>query len=87
MWERTVLALEKDCLVGKLFTQKLTKMVQKVTAEHPLENDSTDPRRIQLEDRTLRAACKNAIAISVLTLQETQNRRVVLKRTDCDAPK
>ena len=69
LWERTALALNQDMLRGKLLVEKLAADMGKqdiVAAPHMV----TTPARPQLQDKSLRACCANAVAVSVLTLQQ-----------------
>ncbi len=84
-WERTYLAIEQGMLSGKLFKEKLKKAASSATSSS-LPNESTDGRRLQLDDRTLRKCCSNAVAMSVLTLQEQQHKRTIQLIVAAGAP-
>jgi hypothetical protein len=76
MWERTHLAIESGALRGKALADRIAKHVARAASSSDY-NNSTDGRRISLEDKALRACCASAVAISVMTLQETVHRRTV----------
>ena len=85
LWERTIFALESDMLKGAKLADKLGKKIQDAE-KASLQNQSTDSRRVSLDDRTLRSCCQNAVAISVLTLMESQHRRTAQIIATCGAP-
>lgn len=74
LFERTFLSLELDFLAGQRFVDKLTV---KGKEDASLSGGTTDPRRLQVDDRALRGICSNAVAVSVLTLDDFSHRRVV----------
>lgn len=76
LWERTALAIESGSLRGRHLAEKVATKAQEADMAASA-NTSTDGKRLQLEDRTLRACCSNAVAISCMTLQEHQHRRVL----------
>lgn len=76
LWERTALAIEGGMLRGMALKDRITKkMAAAQRSEQP--NNSTDGRRLQLDDRTLRSCCANSVAISVMTLSEPHHKRMV----------
>lgn len=83
--ERTMLALEQGMLQGKHLRERLCQQVERAESS-ALPDTSTDGRRLQLEDRKLRACCANAVAISVLALQDPLHRRAISLIVAAGAP-
>ena len=79
LWERSYVGLECGFLRGKAFHEKLLKMAAKPTAADIGGNDvvATSTKILQLDDRALRQICSNSIAVSVLTLCERDNQRII----------
>eukprot|EP00969_Alexandrium_andersonii_P239557 10575200-Alexandrium_andersonii.AAC.1 len=69
---RSHLALEKDMLHGSSFEKVLLKPG---LADTPQEGGGTSSARVAVEANTFRACCQNAVAISVMALEEFSNRR------------
>ena len=79
LFERSVTALEQDYLKGR----KLNALVKLRVSDNdgiPEDGGATNPHRVGVEDRvdrnTLRDACQNAMAISVLVLSDRLNQRL-----------
>lgn len=77
LFERTCLALEAGMLKGRKFTEKVA--LKKTTTEEPALESAppTNPKRIQLEDRTLKYLCPNFLVASVVMLEERDHQRIV----------
>ena len=75
LWERTTLALDMDFLRGRQFVNKI--LVRVKDSDDPEHSASTSVKKLRIEDRTLRAASHNAVAVSVMMLGEDTNRRLV----------
>lgn len=74
LFERCFLALELDFLAGRKFVDKLIVKQQGCSS---ITEGSTDPRKLQVDDRALRACCHNAVTISDVALDDMHHRRVV----------
>lgn len=74
-FERTYLALETDCLSGRKLQERIALRLG-VTETVP-EAGAPVRAHVHLEDRGLKSACQNCIAISVMVLQSITNRRVI----------
>lgn len=74
--ERTVLSLEADMLHGKKFKDKFK--VKVCDAEDPREDGgTTNPLSTTFESRAFKSACQNAVVVSVMTLSDLTNLRLV----------
>lgn len=74
-FERTLLALETDVLKGKAFRNSLTTRLAEKAQLNDL-HDTTSVKRLQIQDKTLRDVCANAVAVSVVTLSDPHHHRV-----------
>lgn len=72
-FERVSCALEQNYMTGAAFMQKVQLRIDKQEAN---AEGSTDSSKVNLEDRTLRSSCQNSIALSVLLLIDSNNRRL-----------
>lgn len=80
MWvdyhERLILCLERDWLKGKLFEHPL--MMWGVAADcEEGDGGSTNPRRLESADRSLRSCAENAVLISAMVFGEKTHQRLV----------
>jgi hypothetical protein len=78
-FERLHLGLELDMLRGKKFSERLTVKSADVAAGSAVEEGGgREPTKLaQIEDKTLRGVCANAVAISVAMLKDYTHKRVV----------
>ena len=74
LWERSHVALDQDMLCGKVFLEKLS--VHKVDQEGA-SHGSTRSKGLQIEDKAIKSAARNALVISVLTLRQVEHKRCV----------
>jgi hypothetical protein len=74
--ERTYLAIESDMLQGGKFMQQF--QVKVGDAEQPGEDGgTTNPLQTTFEDRAFKHACQNSIVVSVMTLSDLTNLKIV----------
>lgn len=85
LWERSCLALEASMLQGAKFAKKLVAKASDVAASSSTP-PTTAPTGIQLEDKTLRSVCSNAVVVSVMTLEQREHQRVVSSIVACSKP-
>ena len=74
-FERSVMAMETDVLKGKKLIEKVT--ISKADSSSAAGDSSTTPTGIQLEGRPLRSMASNAVGVSVMTLVQPDNKRVL----------
>ena len=83
LFTRTFLALEMGWLKGSKFVQKITA---KGSGASATAAGGTHPKHLQVDDRVLRKCCANAVVISVLTLDDANNKRVVKAVVEVQRP-
>ena len=72
-FERTSCGLREGYLSSSSFEKRIKLRVDRAEVAGEA---STDPSRINLEDRTLRSAVQNAVAWSVVLLNDNSNKRI-----------
>ena len=68
LFERTFCSIELDFLKGTKFLKRLTLQPGAAEGVDGVAGP-TDPTRVQIDDRSLRGCCQNAMVVSTLTLQ------------------
>ena len=77
-FERLHLALELDMLKGKKFAERMTVRASSVAGSSKESDGQREPTKIaQIEDKTLKGVCQNAVGISIAMLSDYTHKRVV----------